>query len=195
MRVSFKSIIELSLQSPHPNFKQLSVQLARTGMHHAPTIEDARAAVDSGNPQVVEALLGASKLSQEDRKNLATSALQRWADNPLASRQAPSIVQALLKHGADPMQKDAQGYSALDKTMSMVSHLWAEEPKRTGQRKGTTLPPAASGTLLAQCVSSLRMAARLQGPVNLDRWPQNRSHQDSAGHGFSSQPMRGSVVR
>lgn len=174
MRVSFKSIIDYTLQSKHPDFRNLSSQLARTGRHHAPTHEDARAAVASGSPEVVDALVGAASLSQEERTNLATKALQAWADNPLASRQAPAIVQALLKHGADPTQKNGQGHSALDKTMPMVSRLWAEEANRTGHRKGTTLPPAASGTLLAQCVSNLRVAAGLGGPANLDSWRQGR---------------------
>lgn len=188
MSVSFRALIEHARQDATPDFPALAQQLHRTGKHHTPGTDDIHAAVASGDAGVVAAVVGAQALTDPQRKALATEGLQAWASNPLASRQAPSIVQVLLSQHADPAAKDARGMTVLDKTLPMLSRIWEEEAKPV-KPGGRPRGPTGSGTLLGQSLAQIHSALGLEKPIDLDRWRQGRG-----GAAPSVRPSRGPAL-
>lgn len=194
MRVSFKSIIDLTMQTPKPDFHRLYSQIASTGLRHAPIDEDVRAAVNTGSPLVVEALIESKKLTEKERKDLATSGLHAWASNPLASRQAPEIVRTLIKHGAEPLKGDAQGMSVLDKTGPMLDRMRAEEAKLKSNPKARVSSPMTSTLLLERCMDTIRKSLGPDKPINIDGWREGRVRQGPGTVVPSLQSRRGPSV-
>lgn len=180
MSVSFRALIEHARQDAKPDLATLARQPHRTGKHHTPSTEDIHAAVASGDAGVVAAVVGAQALTDPQRKALATEGLQAWASNPLASRQAPSIVEVLLSQQADPTAKDTRGMTVLDKTLPMLSRIWEEEAKPV-KPGGRPRGPTGSGTLLGQSLALIHTALGLERPVNLEHWRSRRSIPSSSG--------------
>lgn len=178
MSVSFRALIEHARQDATPDFPALAQQLHRTGKHHVPGTQDIQAAVACGDAGVVAAVVGAQALTNPQRKALATEGLQAWASNPLASRQAPSIVQVLLSQHADPAAEDARGMTVLDKTLPMLSRIWEEETKPV-KPGGRPLGPTGPGTLLGQSLAQIHSALGLDKPVDLEHWREGRASKPS----------------
>lgn len=139
----------------------LEQQIKTTAKHHAPNLDTVLRAVELGDGGVVRALLGSDKLSEVERKQMATTALLAWSNNPLASRQPEALFAALVEQGADLSAKVGRNPSIAELVGERLGRIEGNERrmKVAGKLKFSTAPCK----ILTQCWAAMEASG-----ANLD---------------------------
>lgn len=126
MSTSLTSLIQQLRSQPEITAQSFGT-LRQTAAYTRPDLDDAQQAVALGRKEGVEALLGSPKLAPDERQQMATQMLQRFAKDPLAAPRQSEMLSSLLANGANVQAPDSEGKTPLDHISERLERMNSAE--------------------------------------------------------------------